>query len=138
MLIFWCILNWSPHCFIWLCSELVIPENGYVLNWSSLKMDVWDFATFLQKNFQSQSPSLQKIEDMTSYMKKKNLAKFILLLCLIFELTPLLPRCHTSSLSSLATSSWTPCQSTSSRRPPRAGGRCWWTWTQRRRTASAG
>ena len=42
MLIFWCILNWSPHCFIWLCSELVsghpwkwlsseliIPENGY-------------------------------------------------------------------------------------------------------------
>ena len=28
MLILWCILNWSPHRFIQLCSELVILENG--------------------------------------------------------------------------------------------------------------
>ena len=38
MLILWYILYWSPHRFIQLCFELIIPENGHVLNWSSLKM----------------------------------------------------------------------------------------------------
>ena len=75
-------MNWSPlkmakfwtgHPWKWLSSELVITENGWVLNWSPLKMAkfwtghpwkwlcselVWDLG-------------LRKIEDMTSFMKKK-------------------------------------------------------------------
>ena len=84
-------LNWSgnwlwPHCFIWLCSQLVIPENGYVLNWSGNWWPVWDLTSFSQKHSPEPESKPSKNWRHDQLHEEENMSKFILTLCLIFEL----------------------------------------------------